>query len=330
MSEQRLRRSKLISNEQVARALDETAALLEVQDASLFRVQAYRRAGATVRAQAQSVQSLLEEGGLAALETLPGIGRALASAISELVHRTAWFAGAAARRISPEDLFSTIPGMGHVLAQRIHEQLDIDTLEELELAAHDGRVATVPGFGARRIERAAGAARRASQLVAAAARKLGDADALALPLDLFHKPERPTVAQLLSVDSEYRRKAKAGQLHRIAPKRFNPSGAAWLPVLHTDRGDWSFQAMFSNTARAHRLGRTDDWVVIYFERDGSEDQGTVVTEKRGELAGKRVVRGRESECLSRSKAGGRARARNGLRCRNRLRSWPPYKASPGT
>jgi hypothetical protein len=36
--------------------------------------------------------------------------------------------------------------------------------------------------------------------------------------------------------------------------------------------------------------------VIYFERDGHEDQCTVVTEHRGPLAGKRVVRGREEEC----------------------------------
>ena len=67
-------------------------------------------------------------------------------------------------------------------------------------------------------------------------------------------------------------------------------------MLHTERGDWSFHVLFSNTGLAHRLGRTRDWVVIFFERDGDEDQVTVVTETRGELAGKRVVRGRELEC----------------------------------
>ena len=54
--------------------------------------------------------------------------------------------------------------------------------------------------------------------------------------------------------------------------------------------------MYSNTARAHELGKTDDWVVIYYEQDGEEDQCTVVTETRGPLAGRRVVRGREQEC----------------------------------
>jgi hypothetical protein len=41
--------------------------------------------------------------------------------------------------------------------------------------------------------------------------------------------------------------------------------------------------LFSNTARAHELGRTRDWVVIYFSsRNGDEAQRTVVTEARGE------------------------------------------------
>jgi putative hydrolase len=87
-------------------------------------------------------------------------------------------------------------------------------------------------------------------------------------------------------------------LPKIAPRRFNPSGEAWLPILHTERGEWHFTALFSNTARAHELGRNRDWVVIYFHEDsGPEGQRTVVTETRGPAAGQRVVRGREAECL---------------------------------
>ncbi|MDQ2696666.1 MAG: hypothetical protein M3Z21_15085, partial [Pseudomonadota bacterium] len=86
-------------------------------------------------------------------------------------------------------------------------------------------------------------------------------------------------------------------LPTIAPRRFNPDGKAWLPVLHTQRGPWSFTALYSNTPRAHELGRTHDWVVVYYY-DGhrQESQHTVVTETRGPLAGRRVVRGRETEC----------------------------------
>jgi putative hydrolase len=102
---------------------------------------------------------------------------------------------------------------------------------------------------------------------------------------------------LLDVDLEYRTKAAEDRLPKIAPRRFNPRGEAWLPVLHARRGQWRFTALFSNTARAHQLGRTRDWVVLYFHRDRQrEGQRTVVTETRGPLAGKRIVRGREAEC----------------------------------
>jgi hypothetical protein len=45
------------------------------------------------------------------------------------------------------------------------------------------------------------------------------------------------------------------------------------------------------------MERAGDWVVIHFDRDGTESQSTVVTERSGPLKGKRVVRGRENDCL---------------------------------
>lgn len=102
---------------------------------------------------------------------------------------------------------------------------------------------------------------------------------------------------LLDVDREYREKAAAGNLRKIAPRRFNPNGDAWLPILHAQRDDWHFTALFSNTARAHELAKTNDWVVLYFHTDHEpEAQRTVVIETYGPMAGRRVVRGREGEC----------------------------------
>ena len=114
----------------------------------------------------------------------------------------------------------------------------------------------------------------------------------------------PGVDVLLEVDREYREKAAAGLLHRIAPRRQNPAGEAWLPILHVRRDGWKFTALFSNTPRAHDLHRAHDWVVILYE-DGQgvvDGQATVVTEWRGSLTGRRVVRGREPECARRYRA----------------------------
>ena len=107
----------------------------------------------------------------------------------------------------------------------------------------------------------------------------------------------PGVGVLLDIDHEYREKARAGLLPKIAPRRHNPERNAWLPVLHSRYGPWHFTALFSNTEFAHELHRTYDWVVICFSDDeGDDGQATVVTERRGDLTGSRVVRGREPEC----------------------------------
>jgi putative hydrolase len=106
----------------------------------------------------------------------------------------------------------------------------------------------------------------------------------------------PPVSELLAIDEEYRAKAAAKKLPRIAPRRFNPTGEAWLAVLHTHRDDREYTALFSNTARAHEYGTTHDWVVIYRDDDHGDGQWTVVTARFGPLKGRRVIRGREREC----------------------------------
>jgi putative hydrolase len=104
------------------------------------------------------------------------------------------------------------------------------------------------------------------------------------------------VADLLSVDEEYRRKAAIDELLRIAPRRFNPNREAWLPILETDRLGHRYKAMYSNTARAHELDTIRDWVVILHDAAGQRAQWTVVTSRFGKLRGRRIIRGLEREC----------------------------------
>jgi putative hydrolase len=84
----------------------------------------------------------------------------------------------------------------------------------------------------------------------------------------------------------------------------NPLHRAWLPILHTRREKRRYTALFSNTPRAHELGRTHDWVVLYWEQDGERGQHTVVTATLGPLRSRRVVRGREGECAEYYRAQG--------------------------
>lgn len=270
-------------SQKIAERLREAADLLEGQGANPFRVRAYRNAADTVARLGDELSDRFCRGGAAALEELPNIGPSLAAAIAEMIRTGRWAQLQRLRGESePERLFQTIPGVGPRLARRLHEHLHVDTLEALEIAAHDGRLESVPGVGRRRAE-----------LLRAALASLLARTRPPRPVSVAE----PDVAILLDVDREYRDKAAAGALRTIAPKRFNPEGKAWLPILHARRGAWELTALFSNTARAHELRKVHDWVVIYFHTDSQpEGQRTVVTEARGSLAGRRVVRGREAEC----------------------------------
>lgn len=266
--------------------LGQVADLLDAQGASPFRIRAYRTAAASVRGWDEDVRDLLEAGGAKGLETIPGVGPGIAASLAELLSTGRLRLLDRLRgSMTPEEIFASLPGIGPELAHALHEHLGVDTLEELEQAVWDDRIRDVPGFGPRRVE--------ATRAVLDQRLSRGRPGPRWAPARLT---TRPSVLEILSVDREYRERADAGRLHRIAPRRFNPQGTAWLPILHTERGPWSFDALFSNTGRAHRLGRTHDWVVVYFTRDGEEGQATVVTETDGPLAGKRVVRGREAEC----------------------------------
>jgi len=294
-----------ISNDEVADALERVAALLQAQDAEPFRVRAYRNGAATCRTLDRPLREILDREGKKGLDELPAIGRSLASAIAELLHTgRLMMLERLEGQVAPEDLLATVPTIGEELAHRIHDRLGVDTLEELELAAHDGRLEALPGFGPRRVEAirtAVGALLdRAGRRRARAARPgvLRARDGAADVGSDARGPDRPSVETILAVDAEYRRRAAADDLRRIRPRRFNPSGEAWLPILHVARDGWSLTAHYSNSANAHRLGRTRDWVVVLAERNGQEDRATVVTEHRGPMRGERVVRGREVECAA--------------------------------
>ena len=113
---------------------------------------------------------------------------------------------------------------------------------------------------------------------------------------VFARPVTLPVEIILDIDAEYRKKASAGKLKMIAPRLLNPGKKAWLPIMVREHEGYKFTVMFSNTPTAHKLGKTGDWVVVYYEKGKGENQCTVVTESRGALKGKRVIRGREEEC----------------------------------
>lgn len=276
-----------LTNQEIADVLDRVAELLDAQEANPFRVRAYRVAAANVRALQRLVRDVYAKEGVQGLQTLPGVGVSIAHSIGQMIDTGRLDLLEQLQGTTyPELVLATVPGIGPKLAERIHSDLEIETLPELEAAAYDGRLDSLPGFGPRRL-------RSVRESLAGRFRRR--------PFTTFqHRnmslSEQPPVAELLDVDGEYRRKAQLEQLPRIAPQRFNPTGAAWLPILHTERDGNHYSVLYSNTARAHEFGMTHDWVVIYRDDQNGDGQWTVVTARYGPLQGKRIVSGREREC----------------------------------
>jgi Holliday junction resolvasome RuvABC DNA-binding subunit len=271
-------------NLDIAGRLDEVATIFAQQGANRFRVQAYRNAANVLRSLPYSVAEIFRREGIEGLEKIPGVGAGIARAIRDvLLHGRLAMLDRLRGESEAIALLTSVPGIGRKLARRFHDELRIETLEEFEVAAHDGRIQNFPGIGAKRLA--------------------GIRDSLALRLGRIRRtaiaphPRRlPPVTELLDVDREYREKAAAGKLTQIAPRRFNPKHESWLPVLHTMRNGRHYTALFSNTAHAHELGKTRDWVVLFCDNGDTEHRFTVITSEFGRLQGERIVAGREAEC----------------------------------
>lgn len=274
----------MTQNQQIAGSLEEISRILAEQGANRFRVQAYVHAADALRTLQEPAAELLAREGLEGLEKIPAVGDTIAHVIRDIVlHGRSGMLERLRGDSDPIAQLASVPGIGKNTAWRLHEELGIETLQELEAAAHDGRLANLAGIGAKRLA--------------------GIRDTLAQRLGRLPRPptsgplsSAPSIAEILDVDRQYRADADAGKIRLIAPRRFNPTGEAWLPVLHTTRGPRHYTALFSNSAHAHELGKTRDWVVLFYDVDGTERQCTVITSTFGPLRGRRIVRGREAEC----------------------------------
>jgi DNA polymerase (family 10) len=145
--------SASLSNRRLADFLERHGRLLEIAGESSFRVRAYTKVAEAIRDLDVSASDLAREG---RLQSLPGVGEAMAGAISSLLE-TGTFAGHDELvQKFPESLLdlASVPGIGPKSVNKLYTKLQIATLEQLEAAAASGAIATVPGLG-NRIQKAA-------------------------------------------------------------------------------------------------------------------------------------------------------------------------------
>jgi hypothetical protein len=257
----------------IAQRLSEYARTLERAETTVFRVRAYRQAALAVQAEARSLLELYEAGGRAALAELPSIGGHIAYTIEGLLQdgtfRTLRPADA---HVDPDNLLTSLPGIGPWLALRLRERLGVETVDELDEAVRAGRLEEV-GLGPVRSQ-------AVHEALAEHRQRLG-----LLP---FAGTE-PSVTDLLAVDAAFREHAAR---HETGSKM----DGCWLPPFRTERNGWRFRARFARNSLAMRTDPAHQRVEVHFESADRSGQRQVVTLLRGVQAGGRVVRGREREC----------------------------------
>lgn len=128
--------------------LEELALLLELSGENPFKAQAYARAARTLREHEVDVRRAVAEG---TLRELPGIGPSLEEAIREYVATGTISLYERLRRQVPEGLLelTQLPTLGPRRARQLYEQLGITSIEQLEQACREHRVATLRGFGSK-------------------------------------------------------------------------------------------------------------------------------------------------------------------------------------
>ncbi len=136
-----------MKNTEIAKVFQDMADLLELKGENPFKVRAYQRAARAIEHLPKEIEIMLEEG--EDLQTIPGVGEAIAKKTVELVTTGKLRIYEELKAEFPEGITTLleIPGIGPKTAKRLSSELGIKSVDELEQAIKDGRVAKLFRLG---------------------------------------------------------------------------------------------------------------------------------------------------------------------------------------
>lgn len=144
-----------MDNEQIARRFNSMASLMEIRGEDQFRLRSYRMAAEAIETWPTQMKEIAATKGLAGLLEIPGVGKALAGKIVELVDQgtfEAWEKLTAETPASVLDLLE-LPGVGPKTAAMLHQKYKITSLDGLRKFVAGGGLETVDGIGPKTAER---------------------------------------------------------------------------------------------------------------------------------------------------------------------------------
>lgn len=144
-----------MDNEQIARRFNRMAALMEVRGEDSFRIRSYRMAAEAIETWPTPMKEMAEKNGVAGLQEIPGVGKALAGKIVELIDRGTFAAWEKLTAETPESVLDLLdlPGVGPKTAAMLSQKFKITSLDDLRKFVAGGGLETVDGIGPKVAER---------------------------------------------------------------------------------------------------------------------------------------------------------------------------------
>ncbi len=139
--------SKDVKNSEVAKVFQDIADLLELKGENVFKIRAYQKAARAIEHYPRELEATIEEGN--DLRSIPGVGEAIAKKTTELITtgKLDYYENLKAEFPQGITNLLAIPGIGPKTANKLSSELGISSVDELERAINDGRVAQLFRLG---------------------------------------------------------------------------------------------------------------------------------------------------------------------------------------
>lgn len=144
-----------MDNESIARRFYRLAALMEIRGDDPFRLRSYRNAAEALETWPTSLEQIFKKNGLGGLLEIPGVGKAIAGKIVDLIERGTFDAWERIIAETPETVLDLleIPGIGPKTAAMLHQKFKVSSHAELKKFVVGGGLDLVDGIGAKTAER---------------------------------------------------------------------------------------------------------------------------------------------------------------------------------
>lgn len=138
-----------MTNEQIARRFNRMASLMEVRGEDSFRIRSYRMAAEAIETWPTEMQEIVNGEGASGLQEIPGVGKAIAGKIIELLEKGTFDAWTRLTTETPETVLDLLelPGVGPKTAATLHQKFKIASLDDLRKFVEGGGLETVDGIG---------------------------------------------------------------------------------------------------------------------------------------------------------------------------------------